>query len=89
MIPTYFPLWLKQQRIILLQCRRPGFDSGVKRIPWRREWETTSVFLPGELHRQKILAGYSPRGGKQWDTTHQLTLSLLFSLTPTSKNTRL
>ena len=33
-----------------LQCRRPGFDPGVGRIPWKREWQPTPVFLPGEFH---------------------------------------
>ena len=30
------------------QCRRPGFDPWVGKIPWRREWQPTPVFLPGE-----------------------------------------
>ena len=33
--------------------------------PWRREWQPTPVFLPGELHEQRSLAGYSPRGCKR------------------------
>ena len=32
----------------LLQCRRPQFDPWVGKIPWRREWQPTQVFLPGE-----------------------------------------
>ena len=34
----------------------PGFDSGVRKIPWRREWQPTPVLLPGEFHRQRSLA---------------------------------
>ena len=34
-------------------------DTGLK-IPWRREWKPTPVFLPGEFHGQRILEGYSP-----------------------------
>ena len=34
-------------------------------IPWRREWQPTLVFLPGEFHGQRSLMGYSPRGGKK------------------------
>ena len=34
------------------QCRRPGFDPWVRRIPWRRQWLPTPVFLPGESHGQ-------------------------------------
>ena len=44
----------------LLQYRRPGFDSWVRKIPWRRKWQSTPVFLPGESHGQRNLAGYSP-----------------------------
>ena len=43
-----------------LQCRGPGFDPLVGKIPWRREWQPTSIFLPEEFHGQKSLAGYSP-----------------------------
>ena len=34
---------------------------GSGRSPWRREWLPTPVFLPGESHGQRSLAGYSPR----------------------------
>ena len=37
-------------------------------IKWRRKWQLTSVFLPGEFHGQRILAGYSPWGHKESDT---------------------
>ena len=42
----------------------PG--SGIK---WRRKWQFTLVFLPGECHGQRSLAGYSPWGHKESDTT--------------------
>ena len=35
------------------QCRRPRFDSRVEKIPWRRKWQPTPVFLPGESHGQR------------------------------------
>ena len=41
--------------------------------PWRRAWQPTPVFLPGECHRQRSLAGYSPWGQKESDTTEWLT----------------
>ena len=47
-----------------LQCRRPVFDSWVRKIPWRRKWKPTPVLLPGESHGQRSLAGYSPWGRK-------------------------
>ena len=45
------------------QCRRHkrlGFDPWVGKIPWRRKWQPTPVFLHGESHGQRSLAGYSP-----------------------------
>ena len=47
---------LRQERIHL-QCRKPRFDSWVEKTPWRREWKPTPVFLLGEFHGQKSLAG--------------------------------
>ena len=37
--------------------------------PWRRQWQPTPVFLPGESHGQRSLVGYSPWGHKESDTT--------------------
>jgi hypothetical protein len=56
-------------------CRRAGFNPWVEKIPWRREWLLTPVFLPGEFHGQWRLGGYSPWGWKESDTTKRLTLS--------------
>ena len=61
---------------IHLQCRRPGFDPWVRKIPWRRDWQPTAVFLPGESHGQRSLVGYSPWGRKEWDRTERLSLLL-------------
>ena len=58
------------------QCRRHkrcGFNPWVGKIPWRRKWEPTPVFLPGEFLGQRSLVGYSPRGCKGSDTTEQLS----------------
>ena len=43
-------------------------------IPWRRQWQPTPVFLPGESPGQRSLAGYSPWGHKELDTTEQLSM---------------
>ena len=48
-------------------CRRPQLDPWVGKIPWRREWQPTPVFLPGEFHEQRSPAGYSPWGHKELD----------------------
>ena len=40
------------------RCKRHGFNPWVGKIPWRRAWQPTPVFLPGESHGQRSLAGY-------------------------------
>ena len=42
-----------------------GFDAWVEKIPWRRKWQPTPVFLPGKFYEQENLAGYSPWGRKR------------------------
>ena len=49
---------------------------GLGKIPWRREWLPTPVFLPGEFHGQRNLVGYSPWDRKESGTSEGLTLSL-------------
>ena len=45
------------------------FNLWVRKIPWRRKWQPTPVFLPGEFHGQRNLVGYSPRGREESDMT--------------------
>ena len=45
----------------------------VGKIPWRRKWPSTPVFLPGKFHGQRSLAGYSPWGRKELDLTERLS----------------
>ena len=49
-----------------------GSIPGLGRFHWRRKWQPTPVFLPGESHGQRSLVGYSPRGCKESDTTERL-----------------
>ena len=56
-----------QAERIHLQCRRPGFDPWVGKIPWRRERLLTPVFLPKQFHGQRRLTDYSPQGRKESD----------------------
>ena len=53
-----------------LQCGRPW----VGKIPWRREWQSTPVFLPGKSRGQRSLVGCSPQGNKESDTTEQVII---------------
>ena len=55
------------------KCKRQGFDPWVGKIHWRRAWQPTPVFLPGEFHGQRNLAGYSPCSCKKSDTTERLS----------------
>ena len=64
---------MAQKKRTCLQCRRPGFNPWFGKMPWRREWQSTPVFLPGKFHGQSSLVGYSPWGHKESDWTEQLT----------------
>ena len=72
---------IAQRLRIYLQCRRHrrrGFDTWVRKIPWRRKWQPTPEFLAGKSHEQRILAGYSPWGHEESDTT-EWACSILFT----------
>ena len=58
------PKWLRGKESTC-QCRRCGFDPCVEKVPWRRKWQPTPVFLLAESHGQRSLAGYSPWGCKR------------------------
>ena len=64
------PRWLSGKESPC-QSRRCRFDPWVRKISWRRKWQPTPVFLPGESPGQRSLAGYSPWGHKESDTTEQ------------------
>ena len=53
--------------------RGTGLIPWVGKIPRRREWQPTPVFLPGESHGQRSLAGYSPWGCEESDMTERHT----------------
>ena len=55
------------------RCKRWRFNPWVGKIPWRRARQPTPVFLPGESHGQRSLAGYSPWSHKESDTTERLS----------------
>ena len=51
---------------------RPGFDPRVRKIPWRRKWQSIPALLPRKSHRRRNLIGYSP-----WDCKESDTIELL------------
>ena len=58
---------------IHLPMQEMEFDPWVGKIPWRRKWQPTPVFLPGKFHGQMSLAGYTLKGHKELDMTEQLS----------------
>ena len=58
------PRWLSDKKSAC-QWRRCGSSPWVGKIPWRRKWQPTPVFLPGKPHGQRSLAGYSSWGCKK------------------------
>ena len=73
-ISSLLPCWLR----ICLQCRRPGFDPWVGKIPCRRAWQPTPVFLPGESPGTEEPGGLQSMGlqrvGHDWATKHSTQL---------------
>ena len=72
--------WMEEpgrlQSIGSLRVRQDsGFTFNFTFMHWRRNWQPTPVFMPEESHGQRRLAGYSPQGRKESDTTEQLTHS--------------
>ena len=70
---------LVAQRLKCLPAmRETWFDPWVRKIPWRRKWQPTPVFLPGESHGRRNLVGYSLRGHKESEMTEQLHFHVLW-----------
>ena len=61
------------------KCLPAMQETRVGKIPWRRKWQPTPVFLPEKSHGQRSLVDYSPWGHKEFDTTEQLHSLLLQS----------
>ena len=57
------------------RCKRHGFDPWVGKIPWRREWQPTPVFLPGGSHGRRSLVGCRLWGRTESDTTKRFSSS--------------
>ena len=65
------PRWLsgKESACQCRRCKRYVFDPWVRKIPWRRKWHPTPVFLPGKSHGRRSLAGNSPWAHKESHST--------------------
>ena len=70
LLSLVFALGFPGGSVVMSQCRRCGFDPWVRKIPWRRKWQPTPVFLLAKSHGQGSLAGYSP-----WVAKRQTRLS--------------
>ena len=53
-------------------CKRHKFSPWVGKIPWRRKWQPTLVFLPGKFHGQRRLVSYSLWGRKESDINEDM-----------------
>ena len=58
------PWWLSGKEPTC-QCRRCGSNPWVWKIPWRRKWQPTPIFLPRKSHGWRSLASYSSQGFKR------------------------
>ena len=73
-------------RLQFRRRRKYRFNPFVGKIPWRRKWQLTPIFLPGESHGQRSLADYSPWGCKELDTTEYAHISHWTYLPPSLWN---
>ena len=67
------------------RLKRHRFDPWTRKIPLRRAWQPTLVFLPGKSHGQRSLAGYSPWGHRRvwhWSNSAQLLFLSLHHASP-------
>ena len=77
-LPCIFP-WIIDGFPSIIMVKNPSANAGdirdkryklwVGKIPWRKAWQSTPVFLPGESHGQKRLVGYGPWGPEESDMT--------------------
>ena len=66
------PRWLGgKKKNLPANAEDTGLNPWVGKIPWRRKWQPTPLFLPIEVHEQRCLVGYSPLGCKELDTAER------------------
>ena len=76
----------RQARDTSAAHKRHGFGPWVGKIPWKREWQPTPVFLPGKSHGQRSLVGYSPWGAKSRTRLRMRQVMLLWCRRPLAVN---
>ena len=64
--------WKKIIHLPCRICRRHSFHPWFGKIPWRRKWQPTPVFLPGKSHGQSSLVAYCPGGCKESHTAEHM-----------------
>ena len=67
-----YHILLKESACKSRRWERHEFNPWVRKISWRRKWQSTPVLLPGRSHGQRSLAGYSLWGCKESDTTERM-----------------
>ena len=67
----------------------PGMEPWVRKIPWRRKWQPTPVFLPGKSRGRRSLVDYSPWGCKELDTTELLHFLFFMDTLSLTKEARI
>ena len=78
-LPLFFfshPLWssvVKNPPANVGDTGNLSWIPWVMKIPWRKKWQPTPVFLPGKSHGERSMVGYSPWGHKESNTTQQLS----------------
>ena len=65
-------MWLGHSVLAMAQRRHGFVDPWIKKIPWKRKWQPTPVFLTGKSHEQRAQVGYSPWGHKELDMTERM-----------------
>ena len=86
LICFYAPILVVQLVKNCRHFRRPQFDPWVRNIPWRREWQPTPVFLPGEFHGQRNLMGYTPRDHERAGLSDSPSFSFTYNNETTEKH---
>ena len=84
MVLKYLPVlpWCLSGKESNCQRRRRKFNPWVGKIPWRKKWQPSPIFLPREFHGQMSLAGSSPQGRKR--VGHDLATKQQQSIFPTA-----